>query len=184
MNNVIDDYQGSASITDSKIKALNSDYFNKYTSTNDNMKLVAYMLDTDVWSVFAGDKAEYAIGGPTIELLFKSYNAKYGTNYVAEAISNTGYQVGTNSTASNSLTLSKTDDSLYAITSRDKADGMWVATPSAYGASNVMCVTYVGIVGNNAYYSYSVSAGFCPLVRLRSDVQVKKTGDNTYEIIK
>ena len=39
------------------------------------MKAVAYMLDTseEVWGKFAGDKAKYAIGEPTIELLFKSY---------------------------------------------------------------------------------------------------------------
>ena len=38
------------------------------------MKAVAYMLDTNTWSVYAGDKADYAIGGPTIELFFKSYD--------------------------------------------------------------------------------------------------------------
>ncbi len=47
----------------------------------------------NVWNVYDGNKAEYAIGGPTIELLFKSYNEKYGTSYVAEATSEVGYSI-------------------------------------------------------------------------------------------
>ena len=66
------------------------------------MKSVAYMLDINAWSKFAvSGKADYAIGGPTVELLFRSYNQKYsGTNYVAEATSNTGYKVGSGSAIS------------------------------------------------------------------------------------
>ena len=61
---LLNDYSGSASITDERIKALNNDYFTKgYSSSNNNMKSVAYMLDTNAWSGFEVDKAEYAIGG-------------------------------------------------------------------------------------------------------------------------
>lgn len=35
------------------------------------MQAVAYMLDTEVWSVYKGEKADYAIGGPTIEMVMK-----------------------------------------------------------------------------------------------------------------
>ena len=75
------DYTGSVSI-DVNLQKLNSKYFkylsdNSTTSTNDNMKAVAYMLDTKAWEAFKGEKAEYAIGGPTSEIFIKSYNQKY-----------------------------------------------------------------------------------------------------------
>ena len=78
--NILGNYVGSSRITDSRLKALNSDYFNtkNYSSTNGNMKAVAYMMDTTAWNskFLDNDKADYVIGGPTIELLFKSYNEK------------------------------------------------------------------------------------------------------------
>ena len=143
-SSILDDYEGSASITDSRIKGLNNSYFNDntFTSTENNMKSVAYMLDTKAWSGFATDKADYAIGGPTVELLFKSYNQKYTTNYVAEATSSTGYQVGSGSASSYSLTLSNTSDPLYVITSTTNAYAYWLASPSAYRTNHVFDAAY------------------------------------------
>lgn len=46
-------------------------YVESCNSSEDNMKAVAYLLDTDVWNVYKTDKALYAIGGPTIEMLMK-----------------------------------------------------------------------------------------------------------------
>ena len=145
-SNILNDYAGSSRITDSRIKGLNNSFFNTngYSSTNNNMKSVAYMLDTKAWSGFAlADKAEYAIGGPTIELLFKSYNQKYPTNYVAEATSNTGYKIGENGTAdSYNFYLSNTSDPLYVITSQSNAKAYWLASPSANHGNHVFGVYY------------------------------------------
>ena len=143
MDNVISDYAGATSITNSTIKALNNDYFTKYgsqNSSNNNMKAVAYMLDTNVWSVYKGEKAEYAIGGPTIELFFKSYNKKYETNYVAGATSVIGYKIGSGSASGNSLTLSKDKTLPYVVTSTSKASATWLASPSADYGSRVFRV--------------------------------------------
>ena len=107
------------------------------------MKSVAYMLDTKAWNGFATDKAEYVIGGPTIELLFNSYNQKYGTKYVAEATSNTGYKIGQNGTAdSYYFYLSNTSDPLYVITSISNAAAYWLASPSANNDYDVFSVNY------------------------------------------
>ena len=131
-SSILGDYEGSASITDSRIKGLNNSYFSTgKSSTYPNMKSVAYMLDTKAWSGFATEKADYAIGGPTLELLFKSYNQKYGTKYVAEATSNYGYKIGENGTAdSYNFYLSNTSDPLYVITSKANASVYWLAGPS------------------------------------------------------
>lgn len=136
------DYVGSPDITKQELKDLNSSFYNKnYVNTYDSMKSVAYMMDTDAWKVFAGNKAEYAIGGPSLELFFKSYNKKYGTNYVAEATSEMGYQVGDGSSLGYSLQLSKPNDSLYVDLKYGSSYGYWIASPdAAYGDRGVSCV--------------------------------------------
>lgn len=60
--------------------------YNNKNSKNINIKVVAYMCDISVWNKFKTNKADFAIGGPTIGLLFKSYNEKYGTNYLAGSL--------------------------------------------------------------------------------------------------
>ena len=57
------------------------------------MKAVAYRVDTDVWNVYRADKAEYAIGGPTVEMLMESYSKKMGVDYQAKATNVKGYQI-------------------------------------------------------------------------------------------
>ena len=191
-SNILNDYvTGSARITDNKLKALNNDYFNTkgFTSTNSNMKSVAYMMDTTAWnSKFKGNKAEYAIGGPTVELLFKSYNGKYGTTYESQAIessdkTNTGYQIRKTSKdtwANYVSSMLTTNDSLYVITSQTNALAYWLASPSAGNTGYVMVVGYDGSVGYD-YYSYS-SYGFRPLVCLQSNVTLEKVSDTEYAI--
>ena len=191
-SNILNDYvTGSARITDNKLKALNNDYFNTkgFTSTNPNMKSVAYMMDTTAWnSKFKGNKAEYAIGGPTVELLFKSYKGKYGTTYESQAIessdkTNTGYQIRKTSKdtwADYVSSMLTTNDSLYVITSKTNAFAYWLASPSAISTGTVMRVGSSGGV-NTSSYNYDGS-GFRPLVCLQSNVTLEKVSDTEYAI--
>ncbi len=186
-SNILGDYAGSSRITESKLKALNNDYFNTkgYTSENSNMKSVAYMMDTTAWNSKFRDtsKAEYVVGGPTVELLFKSYNEKYKTAYESQASSATGYQIRKTSSDSWSDYVSsmlKTSDSLYVITKQTDAYAYWLASPSANGTSYVMNVYYHGGVGYD-YYGNG-STGFRPLVCLKSDVTLEKVSDTEYAI--
>ena len=186
-SNILGDYAGSSRIAESKLKALNNDYFNTkgYTSTNSNMKSVAYMMDTTAWNSKFRDtsKAEYVVGGPTVELLFKSYNEKYKTAYESQASSATGYQIRKTSSDSWSDYVSsmlKTSDSLYVITKQTDAYAYWLASPSAYSTSSVMNVNYYGGVDGNGY-NYG-SYGFRPLVCLKSDVTLEKVSDTEYAI--
>lgn len=181
-DNVIGDYTGSANITDEKIKGLNSDYFSKgYTSTISNMKAVAYMLDTGIWSSFASDKAKYAIGGPTVEMLMASYNKKYqseGIDYRAQATSSTGYQIskdGGDNWANYYSGMLSTSDSLYVLPSSNGADAMWLASPSDDYTYAVMYVDYGGGVSDTDHFNTSL--GFRPLVCLKSNVLFEADGE-------
>ena len=172
--NVINDYNGSSDITNSRIKPWLS-YLSKYpSSTNINMKATAYMLDTDVWSTFTDDdrKAEYAIGGPTFDLFCESYNQKYPSNKISySSVNSNGYNSYPN----------LTNDSLYVISSSNNAYGMWLASPAGNVYDNVMYVRRDG--GVSANYYTSTSYGFRPLVCLKSDVKLEEQDDGNYKIV-
>ena len=194
-DNIMDAYStGAARITTDTIKKLNKSFFidKQYTgvdnsTVNPNMKEVAYMLDTTAWSTFKDNnednngKADYAIGGPTLEMLFKSYNQKHpGKNYEAQATSATGYQLRVNGGTWEDFTDSSSDyldssDSLYVLPSSKGADSMWLASPSAYAPDTVIHVSYFGGVGYSTYNSPNI--GFRPLVCLKSNVQLQESGD-------
>ena len=195
-SNVLGEYSGSSDITDEKIKALNKSYFDyleekNTVSENNNMRTVAYMLDTGIWSTFKTKKAEYAIGGPTVEMLMASYSKKYASNgidYRARAKNTTGYEISNDGgVASWELYYSgmlSTNDSLYVLPSSGStlesgktsgANAMWLASPSAGNPNDVMGV---GSNGRMNYYYYGHPCiGFRPLVCLKSDIQLEADGD-------
>ncbi len=199
---VYNQYAGSSDVTQVG-KELNYDYFlnpeKAYTSTSSNMKAVAYMLDTNAWSGFREEGvAEYAIGGPTIELLFEAYNKAHPDDeypngkYKARAKSAIGYEISTDggeeggNTWSNDITSSadylNDSDPTFVINSTANAYGMWLASPSVINTNYVMYVTSRGNVYSN--YCSLTDFGFRPLVCLESRIELKKTGENIYEIIK
>ena len=120
------------------------------------MKAVAYMLDTNAWSVYKGAGAEYAVGGPSIEMVMKSYSQAHRVDYRAQASSATGYQISNNGDSNWQYGISSmlsTSDSLYVINTGSSAYGYWVASPSADRADYVMHVAYGGGVGNTGSYN-------------------------------
>ena len=198
---VYSQYIGASDVTEIG-KELNYDYFlnpeKAYTSTNKNMKSVAYMLDTNAWSGFREEGvAKYAIGGPTIELLFEAYNKAHpdedysNGKYKARAKNATGYEISTDGGTIWSNEMRGYPNNLYfsdrtfVIESFNNAIGMWLASPSAAGADHIICLTYDGDISyTGAGRSTYPNVGFRPLVCLESSIELKKTGDNTYEIIK
>ena len=189
MDYVISDYnKGTESITDSSPKYLNQLYFSQLEETfssskNNNMCAVAYMTDTSIWGGFAGEKAEYAIGGPTVEILIKSYIQKYNLDYQMQATSAALYQIRKNSRSEwgNGFYLEKSD-SMYAISDQSKAKSLWVASPSSAGSSNVFKVRSSGKLENQSCYNTTNDVGFRPLVCLKSDVQLVKESEGVYTI--
>ena len=187
IKNILGDYSGSSRITDSRLKLLNNDYFSKnYSSTGENMKAVAYMMDTKAWNskFLDSNKADYCIGGPSVELLFKSYNEKYKTAFESQASSANGYQIRktspSDSWANNVYSMLSTSDPLYVIPSTFDAYAYWVASPSANGTNAVMLVNYNGDVNIN-YYGINGN-GFRPLVCLKSNIKLQKVSNTQYAI--
>ena len=185
-SNILNDYDGSSRITEQRIKLLNNDYFNTntYSSTYDNMKAIAYMLDTKAWEEFKDKdgKADFAIGGPTIEMLIDSYNQKYNTNYKTKAGSNIGYGIIKNdeTTLSNGYAdMFSTSDELYIINSNSNAYGMWLASTSGQSSSDAWVLNYAGGLWSSSISSYT--NGFRPVICLNSNVSLKEN-ENGFEI--
>ena len=177
--------------TASNMQNLNYSYYHQnYAGTaQPNMRAVASMLDTNIWSSFmdSNGKAKYAIGGPTVEMLMKSYNDSHGTDYGAKATSETGYQItqtakndtGWETYISDMVSSSDTNKLYVSENTSTNADGYWLASPSANGANSVLCVGYGGYV---IISGYSSNYGFRPLVCLNSDVELEKQENGTYLI--
>ena len=87
------------------------------------------MLDTNVWSTFTDStdnsgKAEYAIGGPTLDLFCASYNQKYPSKqiqYQAKSHWISSKMVNRMEAIAYAIGGLPTNDSLYVIRSTSKA---------------------------------------------------------------
>ncbi len=213
--NILGDYEGSASITDKRLQNLNSKYYeylktNLKTSSNNNMKAVSYMMDTLAWKDYAGEKAEYAIGGPTLEMMVNSYNQKYTDasrklSLIVEdgagsedALAIDGYAVaqGTEGWAliiswafakgvtGTGSTITVIYDSLYTIEDYSKAKAMWLGSPSGNGADNLLGVSCNASLANGVCSADSnyYDFGFRPLVCLKSSVILEEQSDGSYII--
>ena len=185
-DNVYKDYTGSASITDVRI----TKWLQKYlavapSSTNTNIRAVAFMLDETRWSEkYANPSyAEYAIGGPTLEMFVASYNKAHPEKPMYCSADSIGYYISwTNVETDYYIDGLDTSESLYVISDTSKAYGMWLGSPHAYSISNyVLRVSYFGRVGYD-YYSGNYDPGFRPLVCLKSDIQLEKQSNGKYLI--
>ena len=148
------------------------------TISNPNEQAAAWLCDPSKWTAYCDtDKANYAIGGPSVEMYVKSYNQTHGddalgcqyqTNNVPgyiykvkDTIQNDGWY-----TNIDTLDYSMTYKSMYCGNNGNKTGYWWLASPSAYG-SGIGCI----VLGNNASLGYGGSSNNyrgSPLVSLKS----------------
>ena len=152
------------------------------TISNDNEKAVAWLCDPSKWTAYCDtDKANYAIGGPSVEMYVKSYNQTHGDDALGcqyQTNNASGYVYKVNgviqnngwNTNSDTLDYSTTYNSIYCGKDGNKTGTWWLASPSANN-SNAVCL----VGGSYAYlyydYVYSHSSnyyGVSPLVSLKS----------------
>ena len=183
------DYTGASDITSSNPAKKWLSKFT-YTSTSNNIRSTAYLMDTNVWSNFTDNEghAEYAIGGPTIELFAASYNRTHTTKTIETQASKTGYTVKWNDEEYNTdgdnfwiEGLSKSEN-LYIINDSygSTVFGMWLASPSAVGGNYMINVTCDGLVDYDSYTYNKV--GIRPIVVLKNSTKIQKQNDGTYKI--
>ena len=158
---------------------------NKFTTTNDNMKATAYLLDTSIWSGFkdSNNKVEYVIGGPTLELFIASYNDIHETDINYEITNETGYKVkwSTDSKYDSMLGVLNTSESLYINNlTYTKASGYWLASPCSNGSSAVFNIIPDGYVNNSGCGTTGI--GLRPIICLKSGTQLVEQKSGKYAI--
>ena len=163
-------------------------YYEKYpTSTNNNAKATASLLNTSAWSGLVDDiYAESAIGSPTLEMWVASWNDKGYTPLYCNNCSSEGYFIGTTSMPeSTRLDITEIEDSGYDDTlyfpykdSYEGCSGYFLASPSAnqYNlSSDLKGISPSGIIGNCEYDSSHY--GIRPVVELKSNVTIQYEND-------
>ena len=199
-NTILEKYPKSIeSIGEDMLKKYNKSYYNYIIDNNiskdnvnklANIRGVAHMLDKEIWTNLFKDsngKAEYVIGGPSLELLFNSYNKKYYNGkekYKVKTNNYVGCQVSSdfgNSYASGISENFDLNDTLYVLPSSNGANAMWIASPSSYIINAVYFVKSDGSVAGD-YRCLWDTIGFRPVVCLNSSVKLKLTNDGKLEL--
>ncbi len=192
-SDVIQNYEGSQDIINKSEARKWISWIDKYPkSTNDNIKAVAYMLDTNVWEKYAGSKAKYAIGGPTIEMFVASYNKVHeeqSQQLACNEMDENGYKIKKGNENYDYFVSNLSDDELYLlyiIRYTGTAYFMYLASPSSYENNKIMVVSPGGIkeisyMGLNKSGTSRDIPGTRPIVCLKSDVTLKKVSGG-YEI--
>ena len=156
------------------------------TISNENEQAAAWLCDPSKWTAYCDtDKANYAIGGPSVEMYVKSYNQAYngitdsnvytlGATYRATSAPGYIYTLnGAQSTISNDDYLTGIDslnytryNSMYCGQNGKNTGCWWLASPSANDSDYVCRVNGEGAL--LFYYYYSNRTGVSPLVSLKS----------------
>ena len=198
-------YTGSANITDARVKKLISWVSSYPSSTNTNIRSIAYLLDIDLWNTQYKDSTygAYAIGGPTVELFYKSLKDSHPNAEFEYRMETNGYDVKENYIESVVNDLEKIGCSqemkllyalLYTGVGRDIwNDKYWLASPAASSSDCLLGVnnTYFefnpnleDLSGNVDSAQYEEHHGVRPVVCLQSGVQLVSNGDGTYKLSK
>ena len=158
-------------------------------SSNRGSKCVSGLLNTNNWTDFVDTNyADYAIGGPTLNMYIASWNAKGYTTLYTNTNTN-GYYVGTSPNPTDYSAGMSSDTAGYGDTlyyphqsAYSNCWGYWLVAPSAHDTFNIMSVYCYGVVSGNAYRSSAF--GVRPLVSLKSVVTLQKNSDGTVTLIK
>ena len=148
------------------------------TISNKNEQAAAWLCDPSKWTAYCDtDKANYAIGGPSVEMYVKSYNQTHGDDALGcqyQTNNAPGYIYKVNNTIQNSgwftnsdtLDYSMTYKSMYCGQNGNKTGYWWLASPSAFYSGSVCFVRGINAcLDDGSYYSYN---GVSPLVSLKS----------------
>ena len=156
---------------------------NKFGALNSNerSRAVSTLINTVNWDGYVNTSyADYAIGSPTLEMWVASWNTKYKAKLKLYTTKNTyGYYVGTGSNSySQSITSVNEgyNNALYfpykGWIDSNRCYATWLASPSAYDASNLMSVRYCGDIYSNYYTNDILSLR--PVVHLKSGTKLQK----------
>lgn len=144
------------------------------------------MLDTNIWSVFVGNKAEYAIAGPTVELLCASYKDTHPDKYIVYTVGDgeTGYKGKWSDTSDD--TYGYVGDIPYHDFNKiyfRSGQTYWIVAPYySYGEGIMRMAGHAELGWMDSYWCWDAVGELKPVVCLKSNVKLKRIQEGTYTI--
>ena len=160
-----------------------------------NTRCISTLLNATNWEKYKdkSGKAEYAIGGATLEMWVESWNQRYPEDKLyCDNVNTVGYYIGTNNKPENIgvETLNKEGYSnklYYPYKDYSKGTyGYWLAAPSASGNEHMYFVNMAGYVSSMYHFGYTSSnypsdtlGAIRPVVSLNKDITIdaKESGE-------
>lgn len=103
-----------------------------------------------------------------------------------------GYELKWNTDGSYSTSITMdynkiNEESLYFINNSERALAYWIASPSYTDDSTIFgvyCDTITDVIGLwDGYYHNANNVGICPVVCLKSNIQLQKQADGSFQIV-
>lgn len=175
------DYEGSKDILDETIPANKkvskwlSWLDNHKEATSINIRATAYILDTEAWKGFKGDKGEYAVGAPTLDLFCASYNNIYPNKKILiKDTGGWGYNTKWSDSEADYVGILNGVNSFGGLYSKG-----WIASPYRHSSANWIAYATNGRI----WCEHTASAlTFYPVVCLNSDVELNEVENGIFEI--
>lgn len=159
--------------------------------SNGNSICVSTLLDTNIWSDFVDTTvADYAIGGPTLEMFANSWNAK-GYTTITPSSDNTSYGYKINGT--NKLDVSTNtgcEDNLYFShlyvedgerVGTEACGGYWLAATSAQGVENMIVVDEMRSINASGWIYSDRYASVRPIIALKPGIEATKDANGVWQ---
>ncbi len=167
----------------------------KLEANKESSKTVSILLNTENWTAFVNEYADYAIGGPTLQMWIASWNEKYNENIEIRVAEN-GYEVKLDGTANWSAAIDMKDkegytNELYFPKFTDASGNTrcnyWLSSQGQQAGSALPTADIYQITdgeGQSIYATYSgVGGGFRPVVSLKANQNLVKE-NGVWNIVK
>lgn len=167
----------------------------KLEANKESSKAVSILLNTENWTTFVNEYADYAIGGPTLQMWIASWNEKYNDNIEIRVAEN-GYEVKLDDASNWSAAIDMKDKEGYTNelyfpkftdTSGNTRCNYWLSSPGQQAGSVLPTADIYQITdeeGQSIYATYyGMGGGFRPVVSLKANQNLVKE-NGVWNIVK
>lgn len=160
------------------------------TNENDNAKITALLMDTNIWESLTNNSNLYAIGCPTIEMWVNSWNDIYENQqiYLSNDINGIGYNIGSENNTDISYTIDNNwngfNDKMYFPHDNivSGCEGYCIASPSSVSDKKLIRVDRTRTIGNTG--SFKQHGSLRPVVCIPSNIKILwNSNDKIWHII-
>lgn len=167
----------------------------KLEANKESSKAVSILLNTENWTTFVNEYADYAIGGPTLQMWIASWNEKYNDNIEIRVAEN-GYEVKLDDASNWSAAIDMKDkegytNELYFPKFTDAYENTrcnyWLSSPGQQEGSALPTADIYQITdeeGQSIYATYyGMGGGLRPVVSLKANQNLVKE-NGVWNIVK